>query len=113
VPTPGTCWIDERVGKKTALLTYPCEGGAATADFGARFEGTVEPGGNLRAEARTTFHWSGDGCTWQSVQRIVGNLGAGGLVYTYEEHPVEGGGCAPAECTARVAVRVGGQADSE
>jgi hypothetical protein len=108
-PTPSTCWIDERVGKKTAPLTYPCAGGAAAADFGTRFEGTADSSGNLRLEATTTFHWSGDGCTWQSTQRIGGNLGAGELVYAYEERPVEGSGCAPAKCTARAAVRVTGE----
>lgn len=107
-PTPSSCWIDERVGNKTALLTYPCTGGAAAADFGVRFEGTTDSKGSVRLEAMTTFPWSGDGCTWQSTQRIGGNLGAGELVYTYEEHPIEGSGCAPAECTARAAVHVAG-----
>jgi len=110
VPTPGSCWIDERVGKKTAALTYPCAGGAAEADFGTRFEGTVDASGSVLLEAKTTFHFGGDNCTWQSLQQISGRLSSRDLdlVYTYEEHPIEGRGCAPAECTARVAVRIGG-----
>ena len=107
VPTPSTCWINERVGGKNARLTYPCAGGAAVADFGTRFEGSVDGAGEVHLEATTTFPWGGDGCTWQSVQRVGGNLDAGELLYTYEEHPTEGDGCAPADCKARVSVHVG------
>jgi hypothetical protein len=107
VPTPRTCWIDQRVGEKSARLTYPCAGGVAMADFGTLFDGSVDSTGSVHLEATTTFHWSGDGCTWQSVQGIGGNLGAGELLYTYEEHPTEGEGCAPANCKAKVPVHVG------
>lgn len=92
------CQIDERVSGQTAVMTYPCDGGAATAAFGTSvFTGSVV-GGEVDVAIETTFPFS-DGCQWRSKQRIAGTLGAP-LVYTYDESPEPGQGrCAPG-CTA-------------
>jgi len=92
------CQIDERVSGQSAVLTYPCDGGAATAAFGTSvFTGSVT-GGEVDVAIETTFPFS-DGCQWRSKQRIAGRLGAP-LAYTYEEAPEPGQGrCAPG-CTA-------------
>ena len=106
VPTPPTCWLDQKVAHKTAVLRYPCDGGPASAPFAIPFEGLIDDGGSVDLVARTTYRWSGDGCNWESTQRIRGVLAEGELTYTYEEQPIEGTGCSPAYCKARTAVAV-------
>lgn len=102
--TPSVCWIDERVSNRSAMLVYPCSGGSASAVFGVAFAGSVS-GGLVDLAATTTFPWS-DGCTWQSDQRIAGELQSGTLTYTYQEHPIAGSNCEPATCTATTPVVV-------
>jgi hypothetical protein len=102
--TPASCWIDEKVSQRSAVLRFPCGGGSASADFAVTFTGSVVAG-QVDIAATTTFPW-GDGCTWESQQRIVGPLWAGELTYTYSEHPISGSGCEPAVCTAKTAVAV-------
>jgi hypothetical protein len=101
---PSDCWIDEQVSNRSAMLVYPCDGGSASAAFGVAFTGTVA-GGQVDLGANTTFPWS-DGCTWQSEQRIAGELQSGALTYTYQEHPISGSNCEPATCTATTPVLV-------
>ena len=101
------CWIDEKVSHRTAQLQWACEAGAAEADFGVPFYGTVqEPSSALSLVATTTFHWWGDGCTWQSTQVIDGDLSSGALQYGYSEKPIQGTNCAPAYCTGSAVVSV-------
>ena len=102
--TPG-CWIDEKVGQRSAVLVFACAGGPAEADFGVPFKGTVTDG-QVDIAATTTFPW-GDGCTWESHQRIGGSLASGELSYAYDEAPIAGKGCQPAHCkgSAPVAAR--------
>jgi hypothetical protein len=102
--TPSDCWIDEQVSNRSAMIVYPCDGGAGTAVFGVAFTGSVV-GGQVDLAATTTFPWS-DGCTWQSDQRIAGELQSGALTYTYQEHPISGSNCEPATCTATTPVLV-------
>jgi hypothetical protein len=106
VPSPATCWLDQKVAHKTALLKYPCAGGPATAGFGVPFEGLADETGAVDLVAKTTYRWSGDGCNWESTQRIRGVLGEGELTYTYEEQPIDGSGCSPAYCKATTPVVV-------
>lgn len=83
------CVIDERVTRAPGLLAFPCEGGAATADFGgSHFSGTVL-NGEVDVTLRTQFHFT-DGCDWESEQRIQGNLSAPSLAFTYREAPLPG-----------------------
>ncbi len=106
VTTTQGCWIDEKVSHRTALLHWACDAGAAEANFGVAFVGTVqEPSTYVSLSATTTFVWS-DACTWQSEQRIEGTLSSGALQYTYSEKPVEGTNCAPAYCTGTAVVSV-------
>ncbi len=106
VTTTSGCWIDERVSYRTALLRWACDAGAAEADFGVPFVGTVqEPSTYVSLSATTTFVWS-DACTWQSEQRIEGALSSGALQYSYSEKPVQGTNCAPAYCTGSALVSV-------
>jgi hypothetical protein len=105
VPTPSSCWIDQKVSNESAPLVWNCETGAAKADFDVPFEGTVDPSGNVSITATTTFSW-GDGCTWQSTQVIAGKLSSKKLTYTYSEHPISGTGCAPDYCKATTTVSV-------
>ncbi len=102
--TPG-CWVDEKVSNRSAALSYACGGGAATAPFGVPFEGTVGADGKVDLAATTTFRWD-DGCTWQSHQRITGQLGAGTLTYGYREAPIRGSRCMPSHCVAEAKVSV-------
>ncbi len=104
-PTPGTCWIDEKVSNHTTPLTWDCVTGAAEADFEVPFTGHVDKGGGVVIEAMTTFDWS-DGCTWQSTQSIAGDLTTKSLDYSYSEHPISGSNCDPAYCTSKAAVVV-------
>jgi hypothetical protein len=99
------CWVDEKVSNQTTTLTYTCGGGPAVAPFGADFVGTVSADGRVEIGATTSFHW-GDGCEWQSHQRIRGTLSSGSLLYTYSERPVSGTRCQPAHCTASAKVAV-------
>jgi hypothetical protein len=102
--TPG-CWIDEKGSGRSALLTWKCGGGTATAEFGVPFVGTVGRTGNVSLSALTTFPWE-DGCTWTSEQRIEGALSSRALRYTYIERPIKGTSCLPARCTGTATVRV-------
>lgn len=95
--TPG-CWVDEKVSHRSAVLEYPCASGDAKADFGAPFVGSVD-GSKVTLDATTTFAW-GDGCEWQSRQRIVGSLASGTVEYSYEESPTRGTHCASSHCKA-------------
>ena len=95
--TPG-CWVDEKVSHRSSKLEYPCGSGDAKADFAAPFVGAVN-GSKLELDAATTFAW-GDGCQWQSHQRIVGSLDAGTIEYSYEEHPIVETHCASSHCKA-------------
>jgi hypothetical protein len=104
--TPASCWLDQKVAHKTALLHYPCAGGAAEAAFGVPFHGVADEIGAIDLTAKTTYKWSGDGCTWESTQRIAGVLSEGELTYTYEEQPIEGTACSPAYCKAVTSVTV-------
>jgi hypothetical protein len=106
VPSPATCWLDQKVAHKTAVLNYPCAGGPAEAGFGVRFEGLTDEAGGVDLLAKTTYRWSGDHCNWESTQRIRGVLGEGELTYTYEEQPIDGTGCSPAYCKASTPVVV-------
>lgn len=102
VQTRAGCTIDERVSGQSAVLTYPCDGGPATAAFGASvFTGSVT-GGEVDVSIETHFPFS-DGCQWRSKQRIAGRLG-GPLAYTYEEMPEPGQGRCAAGCTASASV---------
>ncbi len=106
VITTAGCWIDEKVSHRTAVLQWACDAGAAEADFGVPFLGTVqEPSTLVSLSATTTFSWS-DGCTWQSEQRIDGQLSSGMLQYGYSEKPIQGTNCAPAYCTGSAVVSV-------
>jgi hypothetical protein len=102
--TPG-CWVDDKVSNRTAALTYPCGGGPASAPFGVDFVGTIDAEGRVDLAATTSFGW-GDGCQWQSEQRIRGTLSEGSLAYSYKEKPVSGKHCAPAHCVASAKVAV-------
>lgn len=101
---PG-CEIDERVSGQTAVLSYGCGDGPASASFAdATFTGAVT-NGSLDVAIETAFQFT-DGCTWRTKQRIQGVLASGGLQYTYEEQPDPGQqGCA-AGCLADAPVRV-------
>lgn len=100
-----SCFIDERVTRAPGTLRYPCDGGAAVADFGgSRFTGTVRDG-VVALSLTTRFHYS-DGCDWQSAQEITGTLAARQLAYRYAEAPVPGQrGCA-SSCRAGAVVTV-------
>jgi hypothetical protein len=100
------CQIDERVSGAPGTLVYPCEGGAASASFGASvFQGTVSATGEVTLDLQTGFDFT-DRCHWTTKQSIRGSLVSGGLAYEYREEPDPGQrGCAAA-ClgTASVAV---------
>lgn len=100
------CTIDERVSGAPGVLSYPCEGGAATATFGASvFAGAVSPAGDVDLSIRTGFDFT-DGCHWETKQYLRGNLNSGALAYEYREEPDEGQrGCAGA-CIANASVTV-------
>lgn len=99
------CTIDERVTHAPGLLEYPCGGGPATATFGAsRFTGTVMNGA-VNLGLSTRFHFS-DGCDWESVQTIQGDLGGGPMVYSYAEAPLPGQARCANACRAWGAVTV-------
>lgn len=95
VARPG-CTIDERVTRAPGVLTFPCGGGPATANFGGSiFNGAVQ-NGVVTVSLRTAFHFS-DGCNWQSVQSLTGSLASRQLAYIYNEGPLPGqSGCANA-----------------
>jgi len=101
--TPG-CWVDEKVSNRSAVLSYPCGGGTATAGFAAPFSGIVTAEGQVDIGTTTTFSWD-DGCTWKSEQRITGKLSSGTLSYTYREAPVKGARCSSSHCVANAKVR--------
>ncbi len=105
VPTPSSCWIDQKVSNETKPLVWDCETGAAEADFDVPFKGTVDKNGVVSIAATTTFPWS-DGCTWESTQAISGTLSTKTLEYSYSEHPISGVNCAPAYCTSKATVIV-------
>ena len=105
VPTPSSCWIDQKVSNVTTTLSWDCKTGAAEADFDVPFEGTVDPNGNVSIQATTTFPWS-DGCTWESAQVIAGQLSSKALTYSYSEHPIQGTSCAPDYCKSTATVSV-------
>lgn len=103
VNAPGTCTIDERVSGQSAVLVYPCAGGAAQAAFGESvFTGSVT-GNVVDLSIETTFPFS-DGCQWRSKQRITGTLG-GPLAYSYEEQPEPGQSGCTNGCTASATVQ--------
>jgi len=101
-----SCTIDERVTAAPGVLTYPCEGGPATATFGESvFAGTVGPTGDVDLSIRTGFDFT-DGCHWETKQYLRGNLSSGALAYEYREEPDSGqSGCAGA-CIASASVTV-------
>ncbi len=103
--TPG-CWIDQKVSDQTVVLAWACDGGAAEANFGVPFVGTVdESTGSVSLTATTTFPWC-DGCTWQSKQTIEGTLQSGALEYAYSEMHIQGTNCAPEICHGWAVVSV-------
>jgi hypothetical protein len=81
-----TCWVDAVVTEEAGVLTFPCDGGSATATFGDRsFYGVVD-GDDVELCATTEFEWS-DGCSWLSAQHISGTLSSGQLEFSYTEAP--------------------------
>ena len=99
------CVIDERVTRAPGVLQFPCEGGAATANFnGSVFTGSVV-NGVVNLALSTRFHFS-DGCDWESAQRIQGSLGAPALTYSYIEAPLPGQNRCANACQAFGAVTV-------
>jgi hypothetical protein len=106
VATPASCWLDQKVAHKTAVLHYPCAGGPAEAAFGVPFQGIADESGAIDLSAKTTYKWSGDNCTWESTQRVRGVLAEGEVTYTYEEQPIAGDACSPAYCKATTPVTV-------
>ncbi|WP_157068717.1 hypothetical protein [Sandaracinus amylolyticus] len=100
------CVIDERVTSAPGSLSYPCEGGAASATFGPSvFQGTVSASGEVTLDLQTGFDFS-DRCHWTTKQAIRGMLGTGVLAYEYREEPDPGQhGCAAA-CVGTASVAV-------
>lgn len=99
------CVIDERVTRAPGVLQFPCEGGAASANFnGSVFTGSVV-NGVVNLALSTRFHFS-DGCDWESAQRIQGSLNAAALTYSYVEAPLPGQGRCANACQAFGAVTV-------
>jgi hypothetical protein len=103
VNAPSTCTIDERVSGQSALLVYPCTGGAAEAAFGQSvFRGSVQ-NNIVDISIETSFPFS-DGCQWRSKQHITGQLGQA-LQYTYEEQPEPGQSGCTNGCLANATVQ--------
>lgn len=103
--TRGGCVIDERVTRAPGRLEFPCQGGPATATFGdSQFVGTVM-GTTVNLALRTRFHFT-DGCDWESVQGITGDLARGALAYSYAEAPLPGQSRCASACRAAATVEV-------
>jgi hypothetical protein len=113
IKTAEGCTLDERISKNNGVLLYPCSGdGPFEAVFGEhRFSGTVSAG-ILQLALTTELDWD-DGCHWETQQAIRGewrrdhdrDRKPAKLVWTYEEHPVNGVGCF-GSCKARADVEL-------
>jgi hypothetical protein len=100
-----TCFVDLAfdVGE-IGTLRFACGGGAAEMVFSrGTFRGGYD-GQSVDVCAGTTFKWS-DGCSWDSAQRALGELGSGELSFTYVEQTTAGSGCS-SPCTATGTVEV-------
>ena len=73
------------------MLTYPCAGGAATAQFGkVTFTGTVAQD-SVDLGLKTEYVYAPyDRCKWWSEQAMKGTLASGKLGYDYKEGRVAG-----------------------
>jgi len=82
-----TCQLIENVSTMSATFSVPPEGEVASIRFGDDvFVGSVK-GGLLDVYFRGEFDWN-DGCRWETVQRIRGDLSSGSVHYTYSESPL-------------------------
>lgn len=86
-----SCYFDTKV-REAGTMIAPCDDGPAEAQFrGQTFHGTVKRG-RVSLSSRTEFDWQ-DGCRWESVQTITGELREGELQFKYTERPIRGAEC--------------------
>ena len=97
-----SCWVDAPADNAVGTLrACEAQGADATLQFGKYVYKGKRTGDLIEFSARTEFPF-GDGCTWQSGQRVTGAIG-GTLSFTYSESPIRGRNCASA-CTASATI---------
>jgi hypothetical protein len=68
------------------------------------FLGEVQ-NGEVKLVLSSNFDWA-DGCRWETVQKIYGQLSTGGLTYTYVEAPLAGQQGCSSSCSATGGIRI-------
>jgi hypothetical protein len=109
IKTNAGCTLDERISKGDGVLLFPCSGsGELEAIFGEHHFRGVVTGDSLHLRLTTELDWD-DGCHWETQQSIRGEWRREGprpkLLWTYEEHPVQGTACFGA-CKARADIEL-------